>query len=160
MRQPKKQRGFTLIELIIVIVILGILAVVAAPRFIDVSSEARKASLQGVKGALKSQSDLAHIACVLTEGCTSAIWGEVIFVEALNQDVQILRGYPDAGEISRPDQIDDIIEVSGFDLSSEDRNETARWSVPGTTDCYVQYRQPARTGDEPRPTISVVDTGC
>ena len=47
-----KQQGFTLIELIIVIVILGILSVTAAPRFIDFQGDARKATLQGVKAAL------------------------------------------------------------------------------------------------------------
>lgn len=50
-----RQKGFTLIELIIVIVILGILAVTAAPRFIDVSSDAKAAVLVNMKGAMTSQ---------------------------------------------------------------------------------------------------------
>jgi len=45
-----QQRGFTLIELIIVIVILGIIAVVAAPRFIDIASDARVSALIGIQG--------------------------------------------------------------------------------------------------------------
>jgi len=50
----RQQSGFTLIELIIVIVILGALAVVALPRFIDLSEEAEQASAQGVFGAAQS----------------------------------------------------------------------------------------------------------
>lgn len=49
-----KQRGFTLIELVIVIVILGILAVTAAPKFINLKGDAHLANLQGVKASIQS----------------------------------------------------------------------------------------------------------
>ncbi|OLQ88883.1 MSHA biogenesis protein MshA [Vibrio ponticus] len=48
----KRQGGFTLIELVVVIVILGILAVTAAPRFLNLQDDARVASIQGLKGAI------------------------------------------------------------------------------------------------------------
>ena len=54
------QKGFTLIELIVVIVILGILAAVALPRFIDLTQEALTASTQGVAGAISSASAINY----------------------------------------------------------------------------------------------------
>lgn len=52
----KAQRGFTLIELVMVIVILGILAAVALPKFVDLSGEASQAAVQGIAGSISSGS--------------------------------------------------------------------------------------------------------
>lgn len=54
------QRGFTLIELIIVIVLLGILASVAVPRFMDITGSAHDANVSGTAGALGSAMSIAH----------------------------------------------------------------------------------------------------
>ena len=53
----KRQAGFTLIELIVVIVILGILAVTAAPKFMDFSSDAKQSALHGLRGAINSAAE-------------------------------------------------------------------------------------------------------
>ncbi|MCG3730098.1 type II secretion system protein [Vibrio cincinnatiensis] len=56
----KRQGGFTLIELVVVIVILGILAVTAAPRFLNLQGDAREASLKGLQGAMKGAAGITY----------------------------------------------------------------------------------------------------
>ena len=59
----KRQEGFTLIELVMVIVILGILAAVAIPKFLDLTSNAQTAAVQGVAGALAAANSNNYAAC-------------------------------------------------------------------------------------------------
>jgi len=54
------QKGFTLIELVVVIIILGILAVTAAPKFINLQSDARVSALQGIRAAIQGANSLVY----------------------------------------------------------------------------------------------------
>lgn len=66
-----RQKGFTLIELVIVIVILGLLAATALPRFVDLTGDAREASVHGVAGGLRSAVALARAQYMVTGSSTS-----------------------------------------------------------------------------------------
>lgn len=56
----KKQLGFTLVELVVVIVLLGILGVVAAPKFLDLQSDARQSAMDGLKAAMESANTITY----------------------------------------------------------------------------------------------------
>lgn len=56
----KKQNGFTLVELIVVIIVLGILAAFAIPKYIDLATDARKSAIEGLKGSIIAAAELVH----------------------------------------------------------------------------------------------------
>jgi len=89
----KKQGGFTLIELVVVIVILGILAVTAAPRFLNLQDDAKNATLEGLAGAIQGASGIIYGKAAIagiesTSGAVSTGVG--------SQEIETFLGYPEA----------------------------------------------------------------
>lgn len=100
--RKQAQAGFTLIELIVVIVILGILAATALPRMFDMSGQARLAKMQAALGAVKASAATAHAAWLMNGGqlgCTACVTGGQVasLVVAEGQTIPTIGGYPDVG---------------------------------------------------------------
>lgn len=170
MNQHQTSAGFTLVELIIVIVILGLLAVAAAPRFLNLSTDANIAALEGLSGTLLSAANLTF-AKANVDGVASLATSSVDIDDDGVDDVDTIFGYP-SGE--RVNGIANVVEL-GEDWAYGDtfggtELHITRASIAGfsgitnnnipvrSPNCYVTYRPPAQLGD--RPTVVFITSGC
>ncbi|MGR5212828.1 type II secretion system protein [Vibrio rotiferianus] len=88
----KRQGGFTLIELVVVIVILGILAVTAAPRFLNLQDDARESAIQGLKGAIDGASGIVYGKAAINGVEKGADKG----ISYAGSTIALQHGYPDS----------------------------------------------------------------
>ncbi|MEZ8929730.1 MULTISPECIES: type II secretion system protein [unclassified Vibrio] len=161
----KKQSGFTLIELVVVIVILGILAVTAAPRFLNLQGDAREASLQGLRGAMAGASGIVFGRAAIegVENITAANNA------ALADGTTLHLGYPaatSAGIVAVVDGLD-VTTTGDWAVFEDAANDTLFATfqtgtalIAAPTTCFVSYLlNEAGTNSVP-PTVTVDNTGC
>lgn len=158
----KKQGGFTLIELVVVIVILGILAVTAAPRFLNLQNDARKASLQGLKGAIDGAAGIVYGKAAVQGVDTSTIATDVA-------GIQTIYGYPTATSAGIVTAVKGFSEDWAFNTNSAGLVATflsssitsaATATEITNTNCYVTYQQATSTAVGTEAKTSITDSGC
>ncbi|MGB0833839.1 MAG: prepilin-type N-terminal cleavage/methylation domain-containing protein [Psychrobium sp.] len=171
------QSGFTLIELIVVIIILGILAVTAAPRFIDVSKEARVATLNGLAGTFRSSAQMIHVKAQISNIANVTTYTDLDYNGTL---VRTRYGYfaydpSPARAVADFEAILDVEIPQDWDFTYEPgvvggqgakRSRTAPSGLNTITDprvinqisrCYVEYILPTAVGERP---VFNINTDC
>ena len=140
----QRQTGFTLIELVIVIVILGVLAATALPRFSDLSVDASVAALNGMAGGLRSSAVIAR-ATQLARGFTT---GQAITLDGIA--IAMSGGFPLASTISQT-----LVDFSGF--TAQAVGTSVEYRLSNQARCKVSYV--TGVGSTPGFAVTVTSTG-
>jgi MSHA pilin protein MshA len=150
----KKQQGFTLIELVVVIIILGILAVTAAPKFMNLQGDARASTVSGLEAAIKGADTLIHSKSLIAGNNTIAASVTPAPTVTVATSTTVLTNYGHAtavwtGSLANSLDIDAAVSGTVTDwLYVEDSSDSSIYfypqgqtspkaTTPGT--CYAQY---------------------
>jgi len=165
----KRSAGFTLIELIIVIVILGILAVTAAPKFMNMQGDARKSVLNGMSASIKTAANLVYSKAIIAGVEKQAGPVNLAIQGVPGNAIDIAFGYPTATDAGILEVLDAKTSATGADAEwgrGALNGNYIMWPTGVATNattainaaCYIQYN-PATSATVP-PVYTVKDTGC
>ncbi|WP_375753716.1 type II secretion system protein [Vibrio sp. HN007] len=143
----KKQSGFTLIEMVVVIVIVGILSATAAPKFLNLQSDARVSTLKGAEGAIRAADNI-----VFGKAAIKGIDRELDGIVKVG-DTKIKTKYGHI--VTNKKNITKGVELSGYSVLDIKDNQSHQYTVvtldsikwdADNTECHVEIRQDSDTG--------------
>ncbi len=174
-----KQAGFTLVELIIVIVILGILAVTAAPRFLNLQGDANASTLEGLQGSIRSGMNIVNGKAIIASLHKKTAAENAEITGDNGENVPIVFGYPAASLIAFNAFLDvdfaegtatgTTVDTGDFNLvqvAADKKVIIFPNSYVQTDLCRIEYTEAsdANAGTPPvsveKPTIDIYLTGC
>lgn len=156
----KKKAGFTLIELVVVIAIVGIMAGFALPKFAALQADARLAKMNSALGSVKASAAMAH-AMLLTRGFDANYSGTpspAIVIEGTT--VVYVNGYPDVASIIALAGLAQDYITSGLTAPRVAAPDSGHTGSGASNDCTIGYAAAAAANTQPTYTLNATVLNC